>query len=70
MVTMECRHPGCRDEAAVRVVTPFGTGNFCAEHASELSGGEPMWRREHGVPGWLKSAFRYGPAVDPPLTSV
>jgi hypothetical protein len=59
-----CRHPECTRTAFARIVTPYGTGNFCYGHGrSVLDRAEPDLR----FPEWLVESFSVGEVADPPM---
>lgn len=65
----ECRHLDCEGRASIRLITPWGTGNFCAEHGTDavrlldapFDEDAPLYAQA----AWIRECFRYGPTKDP-----
>jgi hypothetical protein len=65
---MECKLLDCHETATARLISPFGSSNFCETHCSEIQalfsariGGESALRDA------VLDASRYGPSSDPEL---
>jgi len=60
-----CRVAGCEEPVDCRLFTPFGSGLFCAEHAADYLARSAS-KAPQDPDGPVITAFRYGPAYDPP----
>jgi hypothetical protein len=67
----ECRVDDCHGEPHQRIISPFGEGVFCEDHAEALApemGPRGALVTNGARQEWLIQAFRYGPGRDPEFT--